>query len=188
MTTFLIVSLGALAVLAYVDAYRAHRIVSAPGGRGFRPAAATEPPTPSASRPRESVEFKGKALRVLVVDDTPAQRLLTVELLRDMGHTSDEAVNGAEALKAIKNADYDMVLMDYEMPVMDGITATRAIKTLRNRRTLPVIMISGRSEASVRSAATDAGVSHYVEKPLRVSSLKSVLSRYAAIAPTALHA
>ena len=180
MITFFIVSLGVLAGLAYVYAYRAHRIVAALGGRGLRPAAATSSPAAL-----ESVELKSKALRVLVVDDTPAQRLLTVELLRGMGHTSDEAGNGAEALQAIKKADYDLVVMDYEMPVMDGIAATREIKALRHRSAPPVVMVSGRSDAAVRSAAANAGIAHYVVKPFRVSRLARVLSRYADTAPTA---
>ena len=124
------------------------------------------------------------ALRVLVVDDSPAQRLLTVELLRSLGYSADEVGNGAEAIRAVNDADYDLVLMDYEMPIMDGIAATRAIKGRRHGPTPPIVMISGRSEASVRTAAADAGVAHYVEKPLLVSSLKSVLSQCVGIIPT----
>lgn len=105
-----------------------------------------------------------------------------------MGHTGAEAGNGAEAVRAVQRADYDMVLIDYEMPVMDGIAATRAIRTLPNGRTLPIVMISGRSEASIRSTAAHAGVSHYIQKPIRVSSLRSVLSRYTPIAATPLQA
>ena len=125
------------------------------------------------------------SLRVLVVDDTPAQRLLTAELLRSLGHSVDMAVNGAEAVRAVSVTDYDLVLMDYEMPVMDGIAATRKIKALRDRALLPVVMVSGRSDAHVRAAAADAGIAHYVQRPLGVSTLKHMLSRYTDASATA---
>ena len=80
---------------------------------------------------------------MLLVEDLEHNRELAKKILSDAGHAVDTATNGAEALAAIQNANNDIVLMDIQMPVMDGVTATRFIRQLDHRAAnIPIIAMS----------------------------------------------
>lgn len=73
--------------------------------------------------------------RILVVEDEPNNRVIATTILRNVGHTVEAVTTGKEALEALERADFDLVLMDVLIPVMDGIAATRAIRQHPARRT-----------------------------------------------------
>jgi signal transduction histidine kinase len=100
--------------------------------------------TPSAAEIASEIGA-GPSLRLLVVDDNATNREILQTILRQLGVEAECACDGAEAVEAVRNGRYDLIFMDVQMPVMDGITATRAIRTLEReegRPTTPVIVVS----------------------------------------------
>jgi len=115
---------------------------------------------------------------VLVVEDHPVNRLIACEMLRSLGVSVIEASDGSEALQLLFNTSVDLVLMDCEMPVMDGYTATRRIRDFENQRglrRLPVIALTAHAseldEAKTRSAGMDA----HIAKPYTRAELQEAL-------------
>ena len=131
-------------------------------------------PTPAAPEP------PADGVRILVVDDDPTNRLVMQALLSEFGLASDAAVNGLEAIAAWEAQEWDAILMDVQMPEMDGLDATRAIRAgevSRARARTPIIAIT----AAVLSHETEtyraAGMDDVVSKPVDVHQLLDSLSR-----------
>jgi CheY-like chemotaxis protein len=117
-------------------------------------------------------------MRVMLVEDNPLQRRALAMLLRGEGLAVQEAVDGADALAAMERADTDepnVLITDGEMPRLDGVGLTRAIRQRGN--TVPIIMVSGQAAETFIAAAKDAGVNHYLRKPVDVGTLLGVMSR-----------
>ena len=102
---------------------------------------------------------------VLVVDDLALNRLVLIEIITAAGYRTLEAADGSEALRKIKAFDPALVLMDIEMPIMDGITAVRELRKDTRYRDLPVIAVTGLSSEAARRNALAAGFSAYIIKP-----------------------
>ncbi len=120
------------------------------------------------SDPRSLVVHQGRQRRALVADDNAVNQKLAVRLLEHLGFTADTAANGLEALRALDTAPYDLVLMDVQMPEMDGFGATRAI---RQRETetgshIPVIAMTAGALKGDRERCIEAGMDGYVSKPI----------------------
>ena len=118
-------------------------------------------------------------MNILLVDDDPTVRTLFADLLRDLGHQASTAGDGAEAVEQARRARFDLVLMDCEMPVLDGIAAARAIRALPGEPP-PIVMISSRDDAATRAEAAAAGIEHYLVKPVPVARLRKLVGEYAA--------
>lgn len=117
------------------------------------------------------------SLRILVAEDTPASQLVIKTMLEKLGHKVQTAVNGQEALEAMDDGIFDVVLMDLEMPKMNGIEATEAIRALDGAVSdTPIIALTAQALESRRKVALEAGMNNYLIKPLRMSDLKKVLS------------
>ncbi len=117
-----------------------------------------------------------KPARVLVTDDTPANRKLVGLVLRKAGLTVDEAANGLEAVEMVSTTDYALVLMDMQMPVMDGFTAT---STLRDQGvTLPVIALTANVMQSDRERCHASGCTGFLTKPIDIDQLLRTLANY----------
>ena len=127
--------------------------------------------------------------RVLLVDDNPVNQQLGVAMLKRLGLDHDLADNGRHALERIAATDYALVLMDMEMPEMDGISATRAIRRGEADRPdaarLPVIAMTANALAEDRERCLAAGMDGYIAKPIRMAALESEIRRLfgAAAAP-----
>lgn len=118
------------------------------------------------------------ACRVLVVDDNAINREVAVELLRHIGVQADSAADGAEAVAMALSRAYDLIVMDVQMPGMDGIEATRRIRQARG--TLPaIIALTANDQADDRSACLAAGMDDYLTKPVRAAQLQRALQRWA---------
>ena len=119
-------------------------------------------------------------LRMLAVDDVPQNiELLTVMLTR-LGHQVVSAADGAEALQRFREQDFDVILMDVQMPVMDGLEASRAIRIIEGdvqRRRTPIIALSASVLPEDRQAALDAGMDGFSVKPVELAKLLSEVSR-----------
>lgn len=127
---------------------------------------------------------------ILVVEDNPVNQLVVVEMLRRMGFHCDSADNGLEAIRAIEAIRYDLVLMDCQMPEMDGYEATRQLREKEHGsgRHLPIVAITANAMKGDREKCLNAGMDDYISKPVTVASLKSILEKYLPIgtnSPTA---
>ena len=120
----------------------------------------------------------GGGLRVLVAEDNEVNQLLIQALLQDMGHHCDIVHNGREALQRVQAAPYDLVLMDIQMPEMDGEAATRAIRALPNAAAhLPVIALTANAMLEDRETYLRSGMDDYVIKPINPKQLAAAIAR-----------
>jgi PAS domain S-box-containing protein len=126
------------------------------------------PDTPLSARPDEA-----PARRVLLAEDGVVNQQVAVALLAKRGHPVVVVENGKEAVEAVKRGDFDVVLMDVQMPVMDGLTAARTIRA-RERNTgghIPIIALTADATTADRERCLAAGMDDYVAKPFRAAEL-----------------
>ncbi|MDV3503386.1 ATP-binding protein [Marinobacter sp. M-5] len=139
-------------------------------------------PEPAATRENNAAAGSA-ALAILLVEDNQVNQLVASSLLRKLGHTVDLAENGKRALQAMENRTYDMVLMDCQMPVMDGYEATRQIRENPAWKTLPVIAVTANVMQGDRENCLASGMNDYITKPYNRNDLKAVIERWAPDAP-----
>jgi two-component system, sensor histidine kinase and response regulator len=134
---------------------------------------------PEAGRSGEVPGVSGRPLNILLAEDHLVNQELVMGILELEGHAVTLAQNGKEALDLIQNAEFDMVLMDVQMPEMDGYQATAAIRDLERHTGLhmPVIAITAHAMKGDRERCLAAGMDDYISKPIRVPALQSVLRR-----------
>ena len=118
------------------------------------------------------------SLRILLVDDAEANRDLVSTILRSIGLTVDLAVNGVEAVEAVKAERYDLVLMDVQMPVMDGVQATRIIRGLSGAGAqVPIVALSANVLPEQVASYRRAGVDAHLGKPINPGDLLRTIAR-----------
>lgn len=122
------------------------------------------------------LESQGQALSILVAEDEPISRLLIADMLGRMGHTTTVVENGADALAQLGCAHFDIVLMDISMPVMDGVEATRRLRTVGNA--VPIIALTANALAEEKARYLQAGFNLCLTKPVDLETLKAVLEDY----------
>jgi two-component system, sensor histidine kinase and response regulator len=120
--------------------------------------------------------------RVLIVEDNAINREVAREMLAMTGLEVTEAHNGIEALRILDQETFDLVMMDVQMPELDGIEAVRAMRTVDRMRDLPVIAITAHAMLGDRERFIEAGMSDYVSKPIDEGQLMKVLGRFLAAA------
>ena len=121
------------------------------------------------------------AFRVLLAEDVKLNQVLTQKLLARSGYRIDVVENGLLAVEALRNADYDVVLMDVRMPEMDGIEATRQIRTLPGtKKFVTIIALTAQAEGNTQDELRAAGMDDYISKPINFDILFSKLSALAA--------
>ena len=117
--------------------------------------------------------------RVLVVDDNPVNLEVAAQMLETLGYRSDMATNGAEALQAIEQKPYALVLMDLQMPVMSGYEATAVIRAREGTsRHTPIIAMTAHAMLVDRQRALDEGMDDYISKPIEVETLAALLAQW----------
>jgi PAS domain S-box-containing protein len=118
-------------------------------------------------------------LKVLLVEDVEMNRLVAGRMLRELGHAPVMAANGREALEAVRDGDFDLIFMDVQMPVMDGMQAAEAIRKLENNGTLkgrrPIIAMTANALAGDRDRCLEAGMDGYLAKPISLEELREVI-------------
>jgi signal transduction histidine kinase/DNA-binding response OmpR family regulator/HPt (histidine-containing phosphotransfer) domain-containing protein len=134
---------------------------------------------PASREPTESTARRLAGLRLLVAEDNPNNQQVARELLQDEGAEVLIAGDGQQAVEAVAAADppFDAVLMDLQMPVMDGYTATRHIRQDLARSDLPIIAMTANAMASDREACLAAGMNDHIGKPFELDHLVAVLLR-----------
>jgi CheY-like chemotaxis protein len=138
-------------------------------------------PTVVVSEQADDVEVMAQG-RVLLVEDALPLQLVTRARLEKLGYEVEVASNGREAVAAIAGADFGLVLMDIQMPEMDGITATRIIRSLSHpeKANVPIIALTANAMKGDEEGYLAAGMNDYLTKPVDSAGLIRVLQRWLA--------
>jgi len=131
-----------------------------------------------ASLENKQVDIKG--LKVLIVEDNTMNVLVLKKYFKKWGVISQVAKNGAIAVEKIQNDSYDLVLMDLQMPVMDGYTASKSIRNLKNKifKEIPIIALSASVSNEVNEKVRASGMTAYLSKPFNPQKLISMIAAY----------
>jgi CheY-like chemotaxis protein len=146
---------------------------------GIEQPAASTGPEPAAS-PAADPAVDLRSLSVLVAEDNAINQKVVRAMLAHAGHTARIVANGAEAVAAARDEDFDAVLMDMQMPVLDGIAATRAIRMLPPPRSqVPIIALTADAMTGAKEYYIEAGMDDYLVKPMSISALLDKLKALA---------
>ncbi|MBX9960148.1 MAG: response regulator [Burkholderiaceae bacterium] len=140
-------------------------------------------PLPDLAEPSNGLAMSGatpqfEGARVLLVEDNELNQEVATDLLRDAGLLVELAVNGQQAVDRVREEDYDIVLMDMQMPVMDGLEATRQIRSLPGKEALPIVAMTANASDTDRQACLAAGMNDHVAKPIEPELLFRSLQRW----------
>jgi len=131
------------------------------------------------AKPAREAERSSPRATILVVDDNEINRLVAGELLNDFGYASDTAYDGVQAIEKVKQKTYAAILMDCQMPGMDGLEATRHIRALpAPKSAIPIIALTAHALAGDRDRVLEAGMDDYIPKPVRARALEKLLERW----------
>jgi two-component system, sensor histidine kinase and response regulator len=125
---------------------------------------------------------------VLLAEDNQTNQMAAVRMLEMLGYQVDVAVNGIEAVDACRDVDYGIVLMDNQMPEMDGLTAAREVRKFElahGKWPVPIIALTVDTMQGDREKCMAAGMNDYLSKPFKVTQLSQVLERWGQLAPSA---
>jgi CheY-like chemotaxis protein len=129
-------------------------------------------PKTESARPVIDAELGAKhPLRILLAEDNAVNQKLALRLLSQMGYRADVASNGIEAVESVERQIYDVILMDVQMPEMDGLDATRRIRKLADVAQPYIIAMTANAMEGDREMCIAAGMDDYVSKPIRVNEL-----------------
>lgn len=133
---------------------------------------------PAVESSSRSARAAGAAYRVLVVEDMPVNRIVARGMLNSLGHSVELACDGVEALEKLNSGNYDIVFMDMQMPNMNGLEATRAIRARGGAfLDLPVIAMTANAFHSDRMECLAAGMNDFVSKPIELNELEAAIVR-----------
>ena len=156
-------------------------------GQFEKPAGLMEAPHPEQithhARSSKLTEKVDRPRHVLLAEDNPVNQELAVELLQMRGHSVRIAGNGVEVLSALERESFDLILMDVQMPDMDGFQATAAIRSREKQsgEHIPIIAITGFAMKGDRQRCLDAGMDGYICKPIRSKELFEVVEQFTAV-------
>lgn len=118
-------------------------------------------------------------VKILIVEDNKPNQLVAKAILEHKGYAVDIAEDGVEGVEAVANGDYDVVLMDIQMPRMDGVEATQMIRSLESKkREIPIIAVTANAMVGDRDNYLAAGMDDYVSKPIDSASLVETIQRW----------
>jgi signal transduction histidine kinase len=132
-------------------------------------------PAAATSVPRDVIDYTGPRRRILVVDDVDANRRLFADCLQPLGFELQEAANGEEALAKAQLFQPDLILMDNAMPVMDGLEATRRLRSTPGLAAVPIIAISAAAYEQDQQVSLAAGANVFLAKPVEIAALRACI-------------
>ena len=114
---------------------------------------------------------------ILTVDDSASIRLTTKVTLTNAGYSVTEAINGAEGLAAAQNGQFDLIVTDLNMPVMDGLTMIEELRKLPSQAGVPIIFLTTESDAELKARAKAAGATGWLTKPFDPENLVKIIKK-----------
>ncbi|VVB72893.1 putative methanogenesis regulatory protein FilR2 [uncultured archaeon] len=127
-------------------------------------------------------------LAILLVEDNPVNQKVATVMLKRLGYTTDVAVSGSEALQALEHKSYDLILMDIQMPDMDGLETTCRIRERNTSQGQPcVVAMTAYALDDDRDEFVQAGMNDYLSKPIRMEELRRILDRCEKKVSTSVH-
>jgi signal transduction histidine kinase len=142
-------------------------------GHGIQPAT----PAARVTNAEEALRSHYSGLRVLLVEDNSINREVALALLTGVNLVVDEAEDGVQAVAMVGTNEYDLVLMDVRMPNMDGLEATRVIRSMAGKEDLPILAMTANVFAEDRQACREAGMDDFVAKPVEMEDLFTAIIR-----------
>jgi CheY-like chemotaxis protein len=134
--------------------------------------------------PSPNSEAPTPSLRILLAEDHPVNQRYALHLLTKVGHRVTVVENGQEAIAALGREPIDLILMDVQMPIMDGLEATRWIRTQEavGGRRMPIVALTAHAMVGDRQRCLDAGMDEYLSKPIKAADLHRVINTIASSA------
>lgn len=115
-------------------------------------------------------------IKILIADDLAMMRKITLDILTSLGYMNvAEVSNGAETLEKLQKENFDLLILDWNMPEMDGLQVLKAIRSNEKLKNLPVLMVTGESDKDMVIEAIRSGVTDYIVKPFKPLTLKKKL-------------
>jgi len=115
---------------------------------------------------------------LLIAEDIEINQVIAEHMLKKMGYTVDIANNGQEAIEMLNSNDYHAVLMDIQMPVLDGLAATKKIRSIEKFKDLPIIALSSHARSEDREKSLEHGMNDHLTKPIDSNILAAALNRW----------
>ncbi len=178
--------LGLAIVQRLVELMRGHIYMESVLGEGTEVHIVLPFKSPQGMVPARMRKMAGKRnpapLRILMAEDDPSNQVVIRKLLEKSGHTVTLAVNGLAALELLRTGEFEMVLMDIQMPVMGGLEATEAIRSspdLGPHRHIPIIALTAYAMAGDREKFLAAGMDDYIAKPVSLENLQRLIEKHA---------
>jgi CheY-like chemotaxis protein len=141
---------------------------------------ATTGTIPASPAPPTASPLPTRVGRVLIVEDNHINQKLTMRMVEKLGHRAEVAANGIEAIAALDRVHFDLVLMDCQMPEMDGYEATTVIRRREAGTSLhvPIVALTANALANERQLCLDVGMDDYLAKPIRLVDLATTITRW----------
>jgi len=139
---------------------------------------AAEAPVPAGSDLRTTLAGRHAGARILVVEDSPINREVLCELLEDAGLRPETAEDGAEAVQMARCAHFDLILMDVRMPIMNGIDATREIRSESDNIGTPIVAVTANAFDTDRQQCLEAGMNDHLPKPIDPAKLYAIILKW----------
>jgi PAS domain S-box-containing protein len=126
-------------------------------------------------------DFKKRSIKILLVEDNPVNQVVAFKFLKKWGITVDLANHGKEAVEMIRNKSYQLVLMDLQMPEMDGFEASRTIRAMNHDpyfKTVPIIALTASAMIDIKDQVIEIGMNDFISKPFRPEELQAIIGKY----------